>query len=47
VLAADAVPEAAAYQREVELGMEVMASADAKEGPRAFLDKRTPNFTGS
>ena len=46
VLAADAVPEAAAYQREVELGMEVMASADAKEGPRAFLDKRTPNFTG-
>jgi enoyl-CoA hydratase len=46
VLAADAVPEAAAYQHELELGMEVMASADAKEGPRAFLDKRTPDFTG-
>jgi enoyl-CoA hydratase len=27
--------------------MAVMASADAKEGPRAFLDKREPNFTGA
>jgi enoyl-CoA hydratase len=47
VLAADAVPEADAYQRELELGMAVMASADAREGPRAFLDKREPNFTGT
>jgi enoyl-CoA hydratase len=47
VLAADARPEAEAYRRELELGMEVMASADAKEGPRAFLDKREPNFTGT
>lgn len=46
VLAADALPEADAYQRELELGMEVMASQDAKEGPRAFLDKREPDFTG-
>ncbi|HEX6425315.1 MAG TPA: crotonase/enoyl-CoA hydratase family protein [Acidimicrobiales bacterium] len=46
VLAADTVPEAEAYQREMALGMEVMASQDAREGPRAFLDKREPNFTG-
>jgi len=38
--------EADAYPREQELGMEVMASRDAREGPRAFLEKRTPVFTG-
>jgi enoyl-CoA hydratase len=47
VLAADALPEADAYAREVELGMEVMASKDAREGPKAFLEKREPNYTGS
>lgn len=37
--------EADAFKRELELGLEVFASNDAKEGPRAFLEKRPPNFT--
>lgn len=47
VLAADGLPEKEAYARETELGMAVMASDDAKEGPRAFVEKRTPNYTGT
>jgi enoyl-CoA hydratase len=35
-----------ALNRELELGMEVMMSADAREGPKAFKEKRKPNFTG-
>jgi enoyl-CoA hydratase len=46
VLATDALPEKDAYAKELELGFPVMASQDAREGPRAFLEKRKPNFQG-
>jgi enoyl-CoA hydratase len=35
-----------ALNRELELGMEVMMSKDAREGPKAFKEKRKPNFLG-
>lgn len=42
----EGLPENEAFAIEAELGMAVFASADAKEGPRAFAEKRTPHFTG-
>ena len=35
-----------AFDKEMGIGMVVMASKDAREGPKAFLEKRKPNFTG-
>jgi enoyl-CoA hydratase len=41
------IAEDEALARELEIGMEVMMSKDAREGPKAFKEKRKPNFTGT
>ena len=35
-----------AFHLEYALNMQIIASDDAKEGPRAFIEKRAPRFTG-
>ncbi len=42
----EAMPEEEAFGIEQKYGMQVMSSKDAAEGPRAFLEKRKPVFTG-
>ena len=42
----ESMPEEEAFAIETQLGMQVMTSADAAEGPRAFLEKRKPVFQG-
>lgn len=45
--ATETLPEEKAFEIEQQQGMRVMMSKDAVEGPRAFLEKRKPNFTGT
>jgi len=40
------LPEKEGLALELELGWPVYATEDAKEGPTAFAEKRTPHFTG-
>jgi enoyl-CoA hydratase len=38
--------EAEALEKEIEIGAPIFATKDAREGPRAFREKRKPVFTG-
>ena len=42
----ETLTEEEAFSVEQAHGMRVMSSKDAAEGPRAFLEKRDPVFTG-
>jgi enoyl-CoA hydratase len=46
VLRCMGLPQAEALAKEPEFALPVFASADAKEGPRAFKEKRKPSFEG-
>ena len=42
----EGLPEGEALKIELEIGMAVFATEDAKEGPRAFAEKRPAQFVG-
>lgn len=46
VVESEFLPEAQALALELEIGQPIFATKDAREGTKAFAQRRTPNFTG-
>jgi enoyl-CoA hydratase len=46
IIATECLPEKDALAVDFQIGQQVYATEDAREGPRAFKEKRTPQFKG-
>jgi enoyl-CoA hydratase len=46
VIASEGLPEEAALAKELEIGWPILSTQDAKEGAKAFVEKRKPRFVG-